>query len=81
MLVLIIGKYHSKFISGRGGGGGGRGGAKAGSSAEWEGQVYEEVDKVSDPTYMEVGGGGGGGGGNSFQLKHNSAYATTTPSV
>ena len=77
MLVLIIGKYHSKFISGRGGGGGG-GGAKAGSSTEWEGQVYEEVDKVSDPTYMEVGGGGGG---NSFQLKHNSAYATTTPSV
>ena len=80
MLVLIIGKYHSKFVSEGGGGEGG--GAKAGKG---EGQVYEEVDKVSDPTYMEVGGGGGrgggGGGGDSFQLKQNSAYATTTASV
>ena len=76
MLVLIIGNYHSKFIS-KGGG------AKARSSTEVEGQVYEEVDTVSDPTYMEVGGGGGGGGGggegsDNFQLEHNSAYAISS---
>ena len=79
MLVLIIRKY--KFISGGGGGGGG---VNAGSSTDGERQVYEEVDKgvsVSDPTYMDVGREGGGGGGDSFQLKHNSAYAATIASM
>ena len=69
VLVIAVCKCHPKFTPGR-----------AETSAGGEGQEYEEVDggkvAVSDPTYMEVDGGGGGG--NTFQLKENEAYASTT---
>ena len=69
MLVTIaVSRYHPKFTPGA-------------TSAGGEGQEYEEVDggkggvAVSDPTYMEVGERRGG---NTFQLKENEAYASTT---
>ena len=73
MVQIAICKFHPKLRSGG-----------VGVSAGGEGQVYEEVDgneggvavlggdKVSDPTYMEVGEGGG----KTFQLKENEAYGT-----
>ena len=71
VLVLItLYKHHLKFARG-----GGR--IKGGSSAEGEGQEYEEMDRdvaVSDPTYMEVEMGKGIS--ESFKLKNNTAYAT-----
>ena len=73
MVQIAICKFHPKYRSG-----------EVGVLAGGEGQVYEEMggdeggvavlggDKVSDPTYMEVGEGGG----KTFQLKENEAYGT-----
>ena len=74
LVMIAVCKCHPKFTPG---------GAETGTSAGGEGQEYE-VDgggggvAVSDPTYMVVDGRGGRGGGNSFQLKENEAYASTT---
>ena len=73
VVQIAVCKLHPKYRSG-----------EVGVLAGGEGQVYEEVggdeggvavlggDKVSDPTYMEVGEGGG----KTFQLKENEAYGT-----
>ena len=66
--MIAVCKCHPKFTPG-------------GASAGGVGQEYEEVDggrggvAVNDPTYMEVGGRQGG---NTFKLKENEAYASTT---
>ena len=73
MIVMItVLKCHPKFIPG---------GTETATSVGGERQEYEEVDggkggvAASDSTYMEVGERGGR---NTFQLRENEAYATTT---
>ena len=72
LVTIAVCKCHPKFTPG---------GTETATSAGGEGQEYEEVDggkggvAVSDPTYMEVGERRGG---NTFQLKENEAYASTT---
>jgi ribosomal protein L31 len=84
LVQIAICKCHPKFTPG---------GAETGTSAGGERQEYEQMEggvaktgeqvyeliddgrkTTSGPTYMEVGGGGG----NTFQLKGNEAYASTT---
>ena len=71
LVMIAVCKCHPKFTPG---------GTETASSAGGEGQEYE-VDggkggvAVSDPTYMEVGERKGG---NTFKLRENEAYASTT---
>ena len=70
LVAITVLKWHPMFKP--------KGGETSGGG---EGQEYEEVDggkggaAVSDPTYMEVGERRGG---NTFQLRENKAYASTT---
>jgi hypothetical protein len=83
---IAVCKCHPKFTPGGAETGTSAGGERqeyeqmGGGVAETGERVYELVDggkeggkATSDPTYVEVGGGG-----NTFQLKGNEAYASTT---
>jgi hypothetical protein len=86
LVQIAVCKCHPKFTPGGAETGTSAGGEgqeyeqMEGSVAETGERVYELVDggkdgrkATSDPTYMEVGGGG-----NTFQLKGNEAYVSTT---
>jgi hypothetical protein len=87
LVQVAVCKCHPKFTPGGAETGTSAGGEgqeyeqMEGGVAETGERVYELVDggkeggkAKSDSTYMEVGGGGG----NTFQLKGNEAYASTT---
>jgi hypothetical protein len=83
LVQIAVCKCHPKFGAETGTSAGGEGQEyeqMEGGVAETGERVYELVDggrdgvkATIDPTYMEVGGGG-----NTFQLKGNEAYASTT---
>jgi hypothetical protein len=87
LVQIAVCKCHPKFTPGGAETGTSAGGEgqeyeqMEGGVAETGERVYELVDggkeggkATSDPTYVEVGGGGG----NTFQLKENEAYVSTT---